>query len=49
MHFAIGAITLVKAFAAGKMPAAFAIVALGYCAFAIAFAVVFFFPPAESA
>jgi hypothetical protein len=49
LHFAIGAITLVKAFAAGTMTAAFAIVALGYCAFAIAFAVVVFFPPAEPA
>jgi hypothetical protein len=47
LHFSIGAITLVKAWIAGTMPAAFAIVTLGYCVFAIAFAAVVFFPPAE--
>jgi hypothetical protein len=41
-HFAVGAITLVKAFVAGTMPAAFAIATLFYCVFAIAFAAVVF-------
>ncbi|HKO02324.1 MAG TPA: hypothetical protein VJ032_11545 [Thermoanaerobaculia bacterium] len=49
LHFMIGAITFVKAFVAGTMPAAFATVAIFYIAFAIAFAAVVFRPAAEPA
>lgn len=49
LHFAVGAITFIKAFAAGTMPSAFAPVALCYCALALAFVKIVFRPSTETA